>query len=158
MKRTKSIFLICLLAFNIVGCGRKDILDIAGEYKFDSVKYLSMLSSASKDYIEEKAIGDTYSISNDGIIITSVYNPYEYSDIRFEKVKLENDYIEVFGDFERISLDGYHEKYQYNIYDKENNLLNIRFYYIDKELWLSHFNNLMKSNVTFDILKLMKLQ
>lgn len=161
MKRSKTLFvIISLLAFLINGCVNKGTLDIAGEYKFDGIIYLSMLSSATKDFREGKSKGDTYHISSDGIIIESVNNPYEYSNVVFQKEKLEIDYIKVFGNIDPLSIEDYQEKYQYNIYDNENKLLNIRFYLLDGELWFSHFvnNTADKSEIIFDILKLTKLK
>jgi hypothetical protein len=114
---------------------------ILGEYEFDNIIYLSPLSSSTIDYMEESMKGTEYIISKDTFEITSSVNSYIILEPIYEKKEMKEEMIRAFSnaELETIALDAYKEKYQYSIYDKDNNKINFYLYAMDGELWLASY-------------------
>jgi hypothetical protein len=112
-------------------------------YRFETLLYLSPLSSATLDYAESRMkdaqciIGtDQFSIDN-----PNENNYYKIADPIYVKSEFTEQMAADFvkSTFQKISIENYKEKYRYNIFTGDNKNTNYSFYLMDDELWLASY-------------------
>jgi len=162
MKKIILLALMLVLGNSLLGCSKDSDIAISGKYEFDEVMYLSPLSSSSKDYINKKNQGTVYTINKDSFEIVSSENDYEISNLIYKRKKMDDDLVQSFNDsvwvsgWGTVSISEYKEKYQYSIYNEENEKINLYLYSMDGELWIASYtdNTANNSEIIMSIYKL----
>ncbi|WBW95197.1 hypothetical protein [Oceanirhabdus sp. W0125-5] len=161
----KKIILLSLLFFfvsSLIGCSKDNDLAISGKYEFDSIVYLSPLSSSSKDYLNKKMKGTVYTINKDSFKAVSSENHYEISKLTYKRNKMDDELVQAFNDsvwdssWGNISISEYKERYKYSIYNEQNEKINFYLYSMDEELWIASYtdNTANNSEIIMSIYKL----
>lgn len=136
MKKTLLAVFGVFLFFGIIGIIGYSInkqFQIYGEYKFEKVSYLSLLSSSTADYLNNKMMGTEYTIAVDNFEIKSS------SD---DSMKIESPiYVkeEVPTESDVYSFMSGKSKFQYTIYDKDKQKTHLRIYSTSDCLWIAKY-------------------
>ena len=127
-----------------------------GTYVLDDIVYLSSLSSVSYDYIKSH---DTKFILNKNYFkVESSDNTLEINNATYKKEKMSKDLVNRFNRavFNSISLSKFDVKYQYTIYDSNDEPVNFRIYLLDNTIWLSAYHN--KAENEYELMNIYKLK
>lgn len=145
--------LLVLIFFG--GCGNKDKNDFYDTYTFKEVTYLSPLSSATKDYLNESMAETKYIIKEDLFKIESGDDTFEISSPEYVKEDVKIDESPLFDD--RI-LQENEIKYQYDIKNKDGSKTNWRLYASSNYLWIASYvdNTANGSEIIMSIFRLSK--
>jgi len=153
----KKILLCSVLSFFIilVGCSSEQKNNIYGEYIFEEVSYLSLLSSSSKDGIKEMMKDSTYNIQEDLYKVQSSELNIEVVSPKYVKEEIDPDSFALFdSDYFRLS----NIKSQYSIYDQDGNKTSSILFVSSNDMWITTNAHVAPNGqlVIFSIIKLSK--
>jgi len=128
MKRIFIFIMTILVVFSLTGCS--SIKDVSGIYEFAELIYMSLISSATPDYIESRMAGTKYIIDQDVFEIDSPYDDYKITQPIYVKEKMDTDMVKGFNDsfldsrlgyeYGAASISEYKNKYRYTLYISED--------------------------------------
>lgn len=169
MKRIVLLILALSLPLCLFGCGNTK--NIYGTYEFETVIFLSALSSASPDFKSEQMQGTNYIIKENSFeTIPPKGDDYssKYDNITYEKTKLSKRQLKLIEDNllgfnDQISITHYKKAYQYALYKDNNSKANKPTPYIfemDDEIWIVNYvdNTADHSNTIISIYKLNRVK
>lgn len=141
MKKIILLALMFLFTNYFLGCSSDNNITISGKYGFDKIIYLSSLSSSTKDYMEKGMEGTAYKISKESFEIVNSESHYKISKPTYKREKMDDDLVQAFNDsvFGTVSISEYKEKYQYSIYNNQNDKTNFYLYSMNDELWIASY-------------------
>lgn len=153
MKRVFILIAGLVLLF-CTSCSRNsDKQDFYGTYTFEEVSYLSLLSSSTIDYMNERMAGTKYTIEADLFKIEAPDNTVEISSPDYVKEEIKNSLPVPADVYTSISDD---IKYQYTIYKKDGAKTNWRLYISSGNVWIGSYadNTADGSEIIIHIYKL----
>lgn len=129
--------------------------DFYGTYTFEKVSYLSLLSSSTIDYINERMAGTKYTIEADLFKIDSAGNIVEIISPNYVKEEIQNGLPKL---YDVHTLNGNEVEYQYTIYNKDGKKTNWRLYVSSDNLWIASYvdNTANGSEIIMFVYKLSK--
>ena len=134
MKKLLSVVAGLLLIVGLTSCNNY-LTNFYGTYTFDKVSYLSPVSSATVDYLEEKMAGTRYTIKNDLFKI-------EFDDATIEIVSptyTKEELPKLDEMVDAACVIGNEIEYQYTIYNEDGSNSGWRLYASSDTLWVSSY-------------------
>jgi len=156
MKRVLLTLIVVLISLVCLSCSsNSDNQDFYDTYTFEEVSYLSLLSSATIGYINERMAGTKYTIEADLFKIESADNTIEISSPNYVKEEIQNDLSAL---YDLHTLNDNEVEYQYTICNKDGNKTNLRLYVSSDFLWIASYadNTSDGSEIIMSIYKLVK--
>jgi hypothetical protein len=155
MKRVFMLIVGLVLLFSISCSRNSDKQGFYGIYTFGEVSYLSLLSSSTTDYMNERMAGTKFTIEADLFKIETSDNTVEINSPSYLKEEIKNSLPTPSDVYAGISDD---VKYQYTIYKKDGTKTNWRLYVASDNVWIGSYvdNTANGSEIIMYIYKLSK--
>ncbi len=150
------ILIVGLVLLSCLSCSRNnDEQGFYGTYTFEEVSYLSLLSSSTIDYVNERMTGTKYIIEADLFKVETSDNTIEINSPKYIKEEIKDSIPTASDAYAAISEDA---KYQYTIYKKDGTKTNWRLYVCSDTVWISSYvdNTANGSEIIMYIYKLLK--
>lgn len=163
MKKIVCISIGIFLLTFLFGCGSNKNVKfnnyyIFGNYVFDSPIYISSLSSVSKEKIINDNKNMKCTITNKLFEIYSSDNKFTINNPKYKKIIIDTNAEKAFNIavYNAISITNYKRRYQYIIYDQNNQKVKYYLYQLDDEIWLASYLNTPASNtdIIFNIFRI----
>ena len=138
----KALILIMSIMLLLSSCGNEETIKVAN-YETDSLIYLSILSSSTKDYFEESAKDLSFEMTEDTFKLiapedsTLTIAGMEYEDITYNEFDSEGK-IDT-GATNSIDISSYDNIVSYEIL-ANGDKTGFRLYELDDKKWISHYN------------------
>ena len=155
MKRIFMFIAVLILLFCSSCSKNGDKQGFYGIYTFEEVSYLSLLSSSTIDYVNERMVGTKYTIEADLFKIETSDDTVEINSPDYVKEEIKNSLPVPSDVYASISDD---IKYQYTIYKKDGAKTNWRLYVSPENVWIGSYvdNTANGSEIIMYIYKLSK--
>ena len=134
MKKLFAITAGLLAVISLTSCGNRQ--GFYGTYTFEEVSYLSPVSSATVDYMNEKMAGTKYTIESDLFMVEFDDATVQFVSPTYQKEQISTVY-DTLSDASCVI--GNEIDYQYTIYDEDGQNTHWRIYESPTELWISSF-------------------
>ena len=138
----KALILILTTMLLLSSCGNSETIKVAN-YETDSLIYLSILSSSTKDYFEESAKDLSFEMTEDTFKLIApedsnlTITGMEYEDVTYEEFDSEGK-IDT-GAPNSIDISNYDSVTSYEILSNGDET-GFRLYELDDKKWISHYN------------------
>jgi len=155
MKRVFTLIVGLVLLFCLSCSRNNNEHGFYGTYTFEEVSYLSLLSSSTIDYMNERMAGTEYTIEADLFKIEASDNTVEINSPNYIKEEIKDSIPAAFDAYTAISED---VKYQYTVYKKDGTKTNWRVYASSDTVWIGSYvdNTANGSEIIMYIYKLSK--
>ena len=135
----KRVFILIAGLISIVllsSCSNSENQNFYGTYTFEKVSYLSVLSSSTIDYLNERMVGTKYTIEADLFRIDALDYSTEINSPKYVEEEIQKDLPTL---FDTHALDGNKIEHQYTIYKKDGSKENWRLYVSANLLWIATY-------------------
>jgi hypothetical protein len=155
MKRVFILIVGLVLLFSISCSRNSDKQGFYSTYTFGEVSYLSLLSSSTIGYMNERMAGTKFTIEADLFKIETSDNTIEINSPSYLKEEIKDSIPTPSDVYAAISDD---VKYQYTIYKKDGTKTNWRLYVSSDNVWIGSYvdNTATGSEIIMYIYKLSK--
>jgi len=136
MKRVFILIAGLVLLFCLSCSRNNDEQDFYGTYTFEEVSYLSLLSSSTIDYMNERMTGTKYTIEADLFKIEALDNTVEINSPNYIEEEIKDSIPTASDAYAAISED---VKYQYTIYKNDGTKTNWRLYVSSYTTWIGSY-------------------
>lgn len=138
MKRVLILTAVLVSIVFLVACSSESEKNFYDVYTFDEVSYLSLLSSSTKDYVNNQMQGAKYTIKEDLFKVESTDYIVEFTSPKYVKEEISKESSILSDVYTFIGSD---VDYQYTIYDKDGNKTKWRLYVSSDSLWIGTYND-----------------
>lgn len=135
----KMIFILIsgLILLSFLSFSRNsDKKDFYGSYTFEEVSYLSLLSSSTIDYVNERMAGAKTTLEADVFIIEASDNTVKINSPNYVREEIPDD-PGLLSDVRPFIGD--EVKYQYTLYKKDGSKTNWRLYVSSEHVWIARY-------------------
>ena len=141
-KRSMALIVVMTILTSLLsGCNSHSIP--VGNYMFEDVAYVGLISSATRDYLVETKSGTEYIIGEDYLTIKSKDNETTFSNISFEKQEMTDDLIEENYSIEKEPITDlfsqYKNRYRYSLFDESGEQIYYYIFLLDKDIFICQF-------------------
>lgn len=144
INETTLFIMLLIVCLFLASCGQTTSLPI-GDYVFEDVVYVGGLSSATMDALRETKSGTGYVLTGNSLRIVSNIDTIEFENISVFREELTDEYISAHYNEQDEQLmdffDGYSDRWQFNLFDKDGQQIHYCLYQMDGDLFLSKFVN-----------------
>ena len=151
MRKLFAIAVALLAALSLASCANRQ--GFFGTYTFSEVSYLSPVSSATADYMNEKMAGTKYTIKSDVFMVEFDDATVQIVSPTYRKEQIPTVYDPL---ADASCVIGNEIEHQYTIYDADGKNTHWRIYESPTELWISSFvdNTADGSEIILNIFKI----
>jgi hypothetical protein len=151
MKKLLAVAVGLLMVIGLAACSGQS--GFYGTYTFGEVSYLSPVSSATVDYLNEKMLGTKYTIEQDIFLVEFADAQIEFASPTYQKEPIPTAQ-NVLSDASCVI--GNEIEYQYTIYKADGTKSGWRLYVSSNTLWVSSFadNTADNSEIILNIFEL----
>lgn len=137
------ILLVLLVAYFLLFS--KDNQDITGEYEFEKIATVSILSSTLGDTLEKQQVGDRYIIGNDSFYILGENICFQRENVTYKQEILDDEYIKDYWEdspvIGLVKIIKQHEKrYRFVVYDENDELIPYYIFLLDDKLMIGPYD------------------